>query len=71
MTAAENKSHYELTTDMPDLALTGELWGVYFKNYGEKWHLIPFWQRMSALSIYLVITAIVWIFYWLRIYNLT
>ena len=28
MTAAENKSQFELTKDTPYLALTGELWGV-------------------------------------------
>ena len=34
---AEYKSEYTLTKDTPYLALTGELWSVYYENLGENW----------------------------------
>ena len=37
MTAAERKSDFKLTTDTPYLALTGDLWGVYYENFEENW----------------------------------
>ena len=37
MTATECESDFKLTTDTPYLALTGELWGVYYENFEEKW----------------------------------
>ena len=38
MPAIERKSDFELITDTPNLALTGELWGVYYENF-ENWPL--------------------------------
>ena len=37
MTAAERNSYFELKTDTPYLALTGELWGEYYVNCEENW----------------------------------
>ena len=37
MTVAECISNFNLTTDTPHLALTGELWGVYCEYFGENW----------------------------------
>ena len=37
MTAAERQSDLKLTTDIPYLALTGELWGVYCEDLGQNW----------------------------------
>ena len=37
MTEAERKSYFELKTDTPYLALTGELWGVSYENFKEDW----------------------------------
>ena len=31
----ELKLDFELTTDIPYLTLTGELWGVYCEDFGE------------------------------------
>ena len=37
-TATECKSDFKfLTTDTPYLALTGELWGLYYENFEENW----------------------------------
>ena len=35
MIAAERNSYFELKTDIPYLALTGELWGVFYVNCEE------------------------------------
>ena len=35
MTATERKSDFELITDTPYLALAGELWAVFFEDFGE------------------------------------
>ena len=37
MITRERKSNFWLTTDTPYLALTGELWGVYYENFEENW----------------------------------
>ena len=37
MTTTEHKSDFKLTTDTPYLALTGEVWGVYYENFEENW----------------------------------
>ena len=37
MIAAERNSYFELKTDIPYLALTGELWGVFYVNCEENW----------------------------------
>ena len=37
VTETEHKSEFVFTTDTPYLALTGELWGVYFEKFGESW----------------------------------
>ena len=37
MTAAERKSNFKPTTATPYLALMGELWGVYYKDFEENW----------------------------------
>ena len=37
MTAAKRKSDFELTTDTPNLTLTGELWGASCEDSGENW----------------------------------
>ena len=34
---AEHKSEFVLATNAPYLTLTGELWGVYYKEFGENW----------------------------------
>ena len=34
---AESESDIRITTDTPYLALTDELWSVYFENFGENW----------------------------------
>ena len=34
---AESELDIRITTDTPYLALTGELWGVYCEDFGEKW----------------------------------
>ena len=36
-TAAEGKLDLKLTTDIPNLTLKGELWGVYCEDLGENW----------------------------------
>ena len=35
MTVAEHESEFKLIADTPYLAVTGELWGVYYENFGE------------------------------------
>ena len=35
MTAAEHESELKHTTDTPNIALTGKLWGAYCENFGE------------------------------------
>ena len=35
MTPVEHRSDFELTNDIPYLALTGEAWGVYCEYIGE------------------------------------
>ena len=35
MTATEHKSDFKLTTDIPHLALMGELWGVCYEDFYE------------------------------------
>ena len=37
MTAAERKSDFKLTKVTEYIALTGELWGVYYENFKENW----------------------------------
>ena len=37
MTAMGHKSDFELTKDIPYLALMGELWGVYNEDLCETW----------------------------------
>ena len=37
MTVAKHVSDFNITTDTPHLALTGELWGVYCEDFGENW----------------------------------
>ena len=37
MTGTESKSDFKLTTCTQYLAQTGELWGVFCENFGEKW----------------------------------
>ena len=37
VTEAEYKSEFELTKCIPYLALTGELWGVFCKDFEENW----------------------------------
>ena len=34
---AESESYIRITRDTPYLALTGELWGIYCEDLGEKW----------------------------------
>ena len=36
------------TTDTPYLALTGELWGVYYENFEETW------PRYNGITLYLI-----------------
>ena len=36
MTDTEHKSGFVFRRDTPYLTLTGELWGVYHENFGEK-----------------------------------
>ena len=47
--SAERDSHLIVTTDTPHLGLTGELWCVYCKDFGENWlyHTV-FWRHMSV-----------------------
>ena len=37
MTEVERKSDFKLTPDTPYLAPTGELYGVFWGDLGEKW----------------------------------
>ena len=37
MTATEQKSDFELTTDNPYLTTTDELWSVFCEYYDEHW----------------------------------
>ena len=37
MAAAEHKSYFELRKDNPYHALTGELWGISYEDFGAKW----------------------------------
>ena len=52
MTAGESRSDFKLITDTPYLALTGELWGVYYENYEENW------PRYNGTALYLVFVLI-------------
>ena len=47
MTGPELKSDFKLTNDTPYLALTGELWAVYCKDFGENW------SRYKGTTLYL------------------
>ena len=47
MTEAEYKSEFEHTKDTPYLGLTGELWGVFCKDFGENW------LRYNSTGLYL------------------
>ena len=35
MTMVEHKSNIRLTKDTPYLALKGELWDIFYENFGE------------------------------------
>ena len=37
ITVAESESDFRIITDTPQLALTGELWGIYCEDLGENW----------------------------------
>ena len=37
VTEAEYESELELTKDTPYLALSGELWGVCYEDFGDIW----------------------------------
>ena len=58
MTGAELKSDLKLTTDTHYLALMGELWGVYCKDFGENW---PCYNG-TALYYVLILLARFWNF---------
>ena len=36
-TVAESESDFRITTASPYLALSGELWGVYYEDLGDDW----------------------------------
>ena len=46
---AESDSNFRITTDIPYLALTGELWGLCCEHFGENWHCIVCWA-LNILS---------------------
>ena len=48
LTVREHKSDFKLTTDIPYLALTGELWGVYYENFEENW------LRYNGTALYFI-----------------
>ena len=48
MTVAEPKRDFELTTDTTYLALTGELWGVCYKDIRENW------PRYNGYALYII-----------------
>ena len=48
ITVLETESDIRITTDTPYLALTGELRGVYFKDFGENW------PRYNGTALYWV-----------------
>ena len=47
MTATKHKPDFKLTTDAPYLALTDEIWGVYYENFEENW------LRYNGTAMYL------------------
>ena len=49
MTLAEHKSDIRLTKDTPYRALVGELWDVYYEDFGENWLLY------SGITLYCVL----------------
>ena len=58
MAASEHKSDFELTTDTPYLAHTGELWGVFYENFEEN---SPRYNG-TALYIYMHIYTFIYIY---------
>ena len=47
MTATERKSDFKLTKHTPYLALTGQLWSVFYKNSEANW------LRYNGTALYL------------------
>ena len=37
MIVAKSEADIRITTDTPNLALTGELWSVFCEDFGENW----------------------------------
>ena len=35
--SSRSSVRFNLTTDTPHLTLTGELWGIYYEDFGENW----------------------------------
>ena len=52
MTAGESRSGFKLITDTPYLALTGELWGVYYESYEENW------PRCNGTALYFQVSVV-------------
>ena len=55
MIMAEHKSNIELTKNIPYLALTVELWGVFGEDFGDIWlrynGTALYWFRESQIKV--------------------
>ena len=54
ITAAEIESDFRITTDTPYLALTGELWGVFckdFREYSPRYNGTTVLQYLNEINI--------------------
>ena len=51
ITAAKQQTDIELTKETPYLALTGEIWGVYYDTFRENW------PRYNGIVLYIYFTG--------------
>ena len=72
MIAIERKSDFKLTTYTPYLALTGELWGIYYDNFQKKKTRYDGAALYTVLSLLVVISNAflhIWYFAYCRLYT--
>ena len=56
MTAPERKSNLKLTKETPYLALTGELWAVYYEDFDENW---PRYNGTALYNVHIVVGVLI------------
>ena len=51
---AETESNVRITTDSPNLTITGELWGVYCGDFGKNW---PYYIMAPHCNLFMLFTS--------------